>query len=240
MARKRGRDVATKPGHSESLPAGATPVWAPVADPALLAARLPARESRVALALDLGTATGVAVGFYDPTAPIAATTLKYLYLGQLDMKCREFESGAARAVKLRQFLCEIAPDVIFFEQVRYTPPSGMHMNPAALLARAAVPIEFFGALKCVVAQYADDHNVAAIPIDIGTIKRRATGAGNANKEAVLRAANATFGCDLDPLEYERLGHDNVADAAWALICGLEAYGAGVQPPPAVDAGVADG
>lgn len=239
MARKRGRDVAVSPGRGEALPAGATTVWAPVAEPALLAARLPARDSRVALALDLGTATGVAVGFYDPTVPVAVTTLKHLYLGQLDMRCREFESGAARAVKLRQFLREIAPDVIFFEQVRYTPPSGVHMNPAALLARAAVPIEFFGALKCVVAQYADDHNVPAIPIDIGTIKRRATGAGNANKEAVIRAANTAFGCELDPLEYERLGHDNVADAAWALMCGLETYGAGVLPPPVVVAGVED-
>jgi hypothetical protein len=231
VARKRGRDVATTPGRHETLPPGSSVVWAPTADPRLIAGRLPPRaDSRVALALDLGTSTGVAIGFYDPAAPVAVTTLRHIYLGQLNMQCREFESGAARAVKLRQFLRDMQPDVIFFEQVRYTPPSGVFGSPAAILARAATPIEFFGALKSVVACYADDANIAAIPIDIGTIKRRATGAGNANKAAVIAAANATFGCELDPVEYERLGHDNVADSAWVLVCGLEGYGAGVLPP----------
>lgn len=236
MARKRarGRTVTTPAAAGEALPPGSTQIWQPTADPRVLQGRMPPRrERRVALALDLGTSTGVAVGFYDPAAPVAVTSLQHVYLGQLDLSCREFESGAARAVKLRQFLIEIAPDVIFFEQVRYTPPAGFGVNPAAIMARAAPAVEFFGALKCVVSMYADDNHVAAIPIEIGAIKRRATGAGNANKAAVITAANETFGCALDAVEYERLGHDNVADAAWALMCGLENYGAGVSATAAV-------
>jgi hypothetical protein len=71
-----------------------------------------------------------------------------------------------------------------------------------------------------------------VGFSIQAIKRRATGKGNANKEAIIRAANEEFEASLEVEDYDKLGTDNIADSLYALVLGLEQYSRGV--PSAVD------
>ena len=55
-------------------------------------------------------------------------------------------------------------------------------------------------------------------IAIATIKRRATGKGNAQKDAMIEAAHREW-------PGRPIKDDNEADALWILVCGLEEWGA---------------
>lgn len=201
-------------------------------DPAAFKASIvpPKTPMRLAAGLDLGTNTGIAYAYFKPGEPFIVGQ-HFFALGQWDLSAGPFDSGSLRFVKLRQCLHVLQPDIVFFENVRYTPAAGgiTKFNAAAILARAATSCEFFGALKATVCTWCEENDVPVTGLDIGAIKRRATGRGNANKEDVIRACNTVFGSDLDPETYTTTGADNVADSAFVLLLGLEQLGAGVDP-----------
>ena len=58
-------------------------------------------------------------------------------------------------------------------------------------------------------------------------KRRATGRGNANKAAIIKACNSLFGTKFDPEKYESSGEDNIADSAFVCLLTCEEYAAGL-------------
>jgi len=186
---------------------------------------------RLALGLDMGTNTGFAYTFYDPDQPIH-WPMQPVYLGQWDLSAGPYDTGALRFVRFRHFLNILKPDIIFAEDVKYTPAEAVnYFNAAAILARAATSMEFFGAMKGTLAAWCEARQVPLGLIPIGTIKRRATGKGNANKEQVIAAANDLLGLGLVPEDYKTTGVDNVADSVFCLICGLDDYGDGVDPVP---------
>ena len=191
--------------------------WKPVTDPGL----------RLALGLDLGTTTGIAYTYFVPGEPYEVG-LHTTAFGQWDLSAGPHDSGAIRFVRLRQFLAVLQPAAVFFEDVRFVPAETPNLiSMAAILARVARPIEFLGALKATVGSWCEEHDIPCAGIPIGTIKKRATGHGNANKVEVIDACNELFKAGLDPEGYETSGADNVADACFCLLCGIESYSMGV-------------
>lgn len=182
---------------------------------------------KIALGLDLGTSCGYSLTVFDPKKPFKIDG-QMTYAGQWDLSAGPYDSGGIRFVKLRHFLLAADPAVIFYEMVRYSPPEKVtKFNAAGLLARAATSMEFLGALRGIVVEWAEEFDRPCTGLSIQHIKKRATGKGNANKEAVIEAANAAFGADLEVAGHESAGTDNVADAMWVLALGLEQFGDGI-------------
>jgi hypothetical protein len=196
--------------------------WKPTYDRGLL---------RLALGLDLGTTTGYALTYFTPGKPYepgARTTA----FGQWDLSAGPYDSGAIRFVRLRQFLAEARPDIVFFEDVKYVPAETPNLiNLTAILGRAAKSIELFGAFKATLACWCEEHDVPCQGLPIGAIKKRATGHGGANKVAMIDACNRLFEAELDPEGYESSGVDNVADACFCMLLGVESYCLGASDGP---------
>ena len=171
---------------------------------------------RLYLGLDLGTSCGYAYALVErgrnwfDKPPVVG-------VGLLDLSAGPFDSGALRFLRLRQVLHIIKPDIVGFEDVKYTPAETItKFNVGAIMARAATSCEFFGGMKSVLSTYCEEFDVPCQGFPIGTIKKRATGKGNANKEDMIKAANAARGFDLVVDGYATVGSDNVADAFWVL------------------------
>jgi hypothetical protein len=195
--------------------------WKPVEDPGL----------RLALGLDLATTTGYAVTYFVPGKPYTVGEYTTSF-GQWDLSAGPNDSGAIRFVRLRQFLAVVRPEIVFYEDVKHVPPDMPNLiNLTAILARAARPIEFLGALKATVACWCEEHDIPCVGFPIGAIKKRATGHGGANKVAMIDACNKLFKAGLDPDGYETSGADNVADACFCMLLGIESYSMGVQELP---------
>ena len=138
------------------------------------------------LALDPGTKCGYA--------------LSPLESGTWDLSPRRFEGGGMRFVKLRNYLikaCEEV-DMVVFEEVR-----GHKGTDAA---------HVYGGIVAIITEHCELKEIPYSGIPVGTIKKYATGLGNANKEAMLKAAKERWP-DIDLVD------DNQADAlhlwAWA-------------------------
>ena len=175
------------------------------------------------LGLDLATMTGAAYVFlqegqeYDPEK-------HKMHVDLWDLSTDSYESGAMRFVRLRRLLHAAQPSLILFERVRYTPPGKItKYNAHAMLARAATQMELVGALAATTVTWAEERNIPCGHTPIGTIKKRATGKGNANKTDMISACNKYFGTDLDADDYKSNGHDNAADAAWIAHIAAEQY-----------------
>jgi hypothetical protein len=177
------------------------------------------------LGLDFGTTCGYCFS-YLPAPDFDPNTLD-MYMGVLDLSSGSYDSGALRLVRLRQFLMIAQPAMIFYEDVKYTPPGMGGMSPQAIIARAATSMEFLGSLRGVVAEFSESHNIPSTGVPIGVIKKRATGKGNANKQMMVEALNAHFSIAVDPESEEAA---NVADATFALLAGLDDYGKGIPWP----------
>lgn len=155
-------------------------------------------------------------------------TINPLGIGQWDLSAGPYDSGAIRFVRLRRFLEYVKPDLVGYEQVRYTPSEKLtKYNAGAIMARAATACEFFGSMKGTLAAWCEENDVPCIGFDIGRIKKRATGKGNANKVDMIKACNEHFEAGLDPEGYESTGHDNVADSCWIAMLALEDYAPGL-------------
>ena len=139
------------------------------------------------LALDLGTKCGHAIGL-----PDGATVS-----GVWDLSSRRFEGGGMRFLRFRQRLDEIQVatplKVVVFEEVRF---------------HAAVDAaHVYGGLLSILSAWCEERKIPYQGFAVGTIKKHATGKGNANKTAMIAAARALGFAPVD---------DNEADALHIL------------------------
>ena len=125
--------------------------------------------------------------------------------GVWDLKPRRHEGGGMRYLRVRGRLYELtqfAPDcAVFYEEVR-----GHKGTDAA---------HIYGGIVATIASLCEEQGIPYQGIPVGSIKKRATGKGNANKQAMIEAACEHFGPVTD---------DNQADALWILQCGIEEIG----------------
>ena len=146
----------------------------------------------VVLALDLGTTTGWALRSRD--GQVAH--------GFVSFKPQRFEGGGMRYLRFKRWLSEVQGAVgeihsVYFEEVR------RHNGVDAA--------HVYGGLMATLTTWCEHHNVPYQGIPVGTIKKHATGKGNAGKAEVIQAMRAK-------------GHpvtdDNEADAlallGWAI------------------------
>lgn len=109
-------------------------------------------------------------------------------------KQRRFEGGGMRFVRLRRHLEEVGKvDLLVLEEVR------RHAGVDAAHA--------YGGALAVITAWCEEHGIPYESIPVGTIKRHATGKGNADKRAMIEAARLR---GWDPED------DNEADALWLL------------------------
>ena len=144
------------------------------------------------LALDLGTQTGWAMS--DRDGLIASGTQSF--------KPQRFEGGGMRYLRFKRWLAELRSatgdiHAVYFEEVR------RHAGVDAAHA--------YGGFLATLTSWCEHHNIPYQGVPVGTIKKHATGKGNASKAEVVAAAT-------------RRGHhvvdDNQADALallhWAI------------------------
>lgn len=142
------------------------------------------------LCLDLGTQTGWAM------------TCKPILSGTLDLSGRRYEGGGMRYLRFRGWLDEMQRlgtiSAVYFEEVRNH--------------RGVDAAHVHGGLLAILTAWCEQNKVPYQGIPVGTIKKHATGRGNANKDAMIAAAKAR-------------GHDpwchNEADAVCLLYCVME-------------------
>ena len=144
------------------------------------------------LALDLGSKTGWALHQADGT----------ITSGVMEFRPGRFEGGGMAFVRFKHWLDEVRLfaeplAAVFFEEVR------AHAGVTAA--------HVYGGFLAHLTAWAEQHQIPYQGVPVGTIKRHATGKGNASKEEMLEAMR-------------RKGHqpvdDNAADALailhWAL------------------------
>ena len=161
----------------------------------------PSSPCHAILALDLGTTTGWAMVSQD----------RRIAHGFVSFKPQRFEGGGMRYLRFRRWLTELkalgTPDAscgsspglgaVYFEEVR------AHLGVDAA--------HTYGGFLATLTAWCEHHQIPYEGVPVGTIKRHATGRGNAGKAEVLASMRA-------------LGHpvtdDNEADALallhWAL------------------------
>ncbi|MBP9904528.1 MAG: hypothetical protein KBF66_03150 [Rhodoferax sp.] len=144
------------------------------------------------LTLDLGTTTGWALISRDGQ----------ITHGFVSFRSQRFEGGGMRYLRFKRWLSEVpalADEIhsVYFEEVR------RHAGVDAA--------HVYGGLMATLTSWCEHHRIPYQGVPVGTIKKRATGKGNASKAEVIAAMRA-------------LGHtvadDNEADALailhWAL------------------------
>jgi len=157
------------------------------------------------LGIDPGTKCGWALR--DPSGTMTS--------GVWDLAVKRHESAGMRFIRLRGHLNEIynaTPfDLLAYEEVR------RHMGTDAA--------HIYGGIVAVIQEWCveiyDQQEVAAnhIGIPVGTIKKFATGKGNAGKAVMVDAAHVKWG-EFGPLN----GDDNEADARWIAEYAAQEYG----------------
>jgi Holliday junction resolvasome RuvABC endonuclease subunit len=148
------------------------------------------------LALDLGTTTGFAIR----TADGRITS------GMITFRSSRFEGGGMRYLRFQHWLREMLDltgpiERIVFEEVR------RHIGTDAA--------HVYGGLLGTLTAWGERHAVPYEGVPVGTIKRFATGKGNANKTAMIAAMQAR---GFHP------GDDNEADALALLLWAIEGQG----------------
>jgi Holliday junction resolvasome RuvABC endonuclease subunit len=148
--------------------------------------------STVILALDLGTQTGWALSSADQ--PITS--------GSESFKPQRFEGGGMRYLRFKRWLTEIKQsvdsiDAVYFEEVR------RHAGVDAAHA--------YGGFLATLTAWCEHHQIPYQGVPGGTIKKHATGKGNASKAEMIAS---TIKRGFNPAD------DNEADALallhWAL------------------------
>ena len=144
------------------------------------------------LALDLGTTTGWALRGSDG----------HITSGCVSFRPQRFEGGGMRFLRFRRWISEIQKSIpelqnLYFEEVR------RHAGVDAAHA--------YGGFLATLTAWCEHHQIPYQGVPVGTIKKHATGKGNASKEDVIAAIRARGHAPLD---------DNEADALallhWAI------------------------
>ena len=144
------------------------------------------------LALDLGSTTGWA---------IRNSRCRILH-GTAEFRPTRFEGGGMRYLRFKRWLTEIKQscdgiDAVYFEEVR------RHAGVDAAHA--------YGGFMAHLTAWCEHHQIPYQGVPVGTIKKHATGKGNANKDQMISAARLRGPAPAD---------DNEADAIallhWAV------------------------
>jgi Holliday junction resolvasome RuvABC endonuclease subunit len=144
------------------------------------------------LAIDLGTTTGWAVRARD----------HQIAHGFVSFKPQRFEGGGMRFLRFKRWLSEIhtmTNDIhaVYFEEVR------RHAGVDAA--------HVYGGLMATLTTWCEHHNIPYQGVPVGTIKKHATGKGNAGKDEVIAAMR---------VKGHPVSDDNEADALallhWAI------------------------
>lgn len=137
------------------------------------------------LALDLGTKTGFALHTQGATVS-----------GTMDFKPKRFEGGGMRGLRFRKWLDELHSatkiEQVAFEEVR----QGRAADNGAS--------QIYGGLMMMLTAWCEDKKIPYEGVPVGTIKKFATGNGNAKKDAVIASVREKWG--FNPKD------DNEADA----------------------------
>ncbi len=150
------------------------------------------------LALDLGTQTGWAIRLKDSQIISDSETFKP----------QRFEGGGMRYLRFRKWLTEIKQsgdgiDAVYFEEVR------CHVGVDAAHA--------YGGFMATLTAWCEHHAIPYQGVPVGTIKKHATGKGNAGKPEMIAAVIARGHAPVD---------DNEADALALLHWAIEAQEVG--------------
>ncbi|MDO3530828.1 hypothetical protein Q3O93_02720 [Ralstonia pseudosolanacearum] len=145
------------------------------------------------LALDLGTTTGWALRPRD--GQIAH--------GFVSFRPQRFEGGGMRYLRFKRWLTELKAtaidiDAVYFEEVR------RHAGVDAA--------HVYGGLMATLTAWCEYHDIPYQGVPVGTIKKHATGKGNAGKDEMV-AAMRTHG--------HPVSDDNEADALALLYWAIE-------------------
>ena len=151
--------------------------------------------STTILALDLGTTTGWALRGSDG----------HITSGSESFRPQRFEGGGMRFLRFKRWLTEIKQscdgiDCLYFEEVR------RHVSTDAAHA--------YGGFLATLTAWCEHHQIPYQGVPVGTIKKHATGKGNASKEDVIAAVQAR---GHDPVD------DNEADALALLLWAIEQH-----------------
>lgn len=146
----------------------------------------------IVLAIDLGTTTGWALRSKDGL----------IAHGFASFKPQRFEGGGMRYLRFKHWLTDIKQttdgiDAVYFEEVR------RHLGVDAAHA--------YGGFMAHLTAWCEHHQIPYQGVPVGTIKKFATGKGNASKDEVIAAMRA---------KGHPVADDNEADALalldWAL------------------------
>lgn len=162
----------------------------------------PCSPAACVLALDLGTTTGWAIN-----ADGVITS------GTINFKPSRFEGGGMRFLRFRAWLAELSSTTggvgaVYFEEVR------RHAGVDAAHA--------YGGFLATLTAWCEHHGIPYSGVPVGTIKRHATGKGNADKAAMIAAMRLAGHSPAD---------DNEADALAIVRWALE-FGAPLPAPVA--------
>lgn len=145
------------------------------------------------LAIDLGTTTGWALRTRD----------RQISHGFVSFRPQRFEGGGMRYLRFKRWLTEIkalATDIhaVYFEEVR------RHAGVDAA--------HVYGGLMATLTTWCEHHNIPYQGVPVGTIKKHATGKGNASKDEVIAAVR---------LRGHPVSDDNEADAIALLLWAID-------------------
>jgi Holliday junction resolvasome RuvABC endonuclease subunit len=164
----------------------------------ILPAPTPTPTAGSILALDLGTTTGWALK--PQSGPIASGTVSF--------RPSRYDGGGMRYLRFRSWLNHLvaanAVSAVYFEEVR------RHVGTDAA--------HIYGGFLACLSAWCEEHGIAYQGVPVGTIKRFATGKGNADKAAVISALRERGFAPAD---------DNEADAI-AILLWADATAGGVQ------------
>lgn len=197
-------------------------------DPRLYAESLPRRDVkyRRVLGLDLASSCGVTFCDLIQGQPVNGSVLVG---GQWDLGLTSHDTQSLRLIRLKQFLTVTRPDLIFYEEVKYTAPKPVgRMGLGALVARAVSGAQVVHSLAAILVTWAEERNIPCEAVPIGTLKKFATGKGSANKVDMIRACNEQFHTEFEPSDYESTGVDNIADSMFLCAMAVQSYGESLQ------------
>lgn len=118
--------------------------------------------------------------------------------GVLDLRSRRHEGGGMRFVRARRKLAEVIeaypPSAVIYEEIR------RHAGTTAA--------HVYGGIVAVLSALCEELSLPYQGIPVGTVKKYATGKGNASKDMMMQAARSKWP------EVPAKMDDNEADALW--------------------------
>lgn len=156
------------------------------------------------LAIDPGTSCGWAV----------LRDGKLLAAGAWNLSPKRHEGGGMRFLRLRAFLTEagrVGIDAVAYEEVR------RHLGTDAA--------HIYGGIVATITSWCEERGTPYLAFPVATVKKLATGKGNADKDAMIAAAHARWPNLRDVTGGRATGESDAADACWiGLAAGRELWG----------------